>query len=105
MFVIDKRSGKNNLGWRIKKDEKLQTTREFPQEHLIELVGLSPDFVGRIVLYRVNDLNYDAEIDIVQSETGKIYAHVKSIHNQTDPRDLLDISVHHLKKFVEPKKH
>lgn len=83
----------------------MQLTSEFPQEHLVELVGLSPSFVGRIVLYRVNDLNYDAEIDIVQSETGKIYAHVKSIHNQSDARDLLLLSVHHLKKFVEPKKH
>jgi len=83
----------------------LQISSEFPQEHLVELIGLSPNFVGRITLYRQNSGQIDAEIDIVQTESGKIYSHVKSLYNYTDPRDLLDLCVHHLKQFLESKKH
>ncbi len=77
--------------------------KEFPQEHYIELRGLSPAFVGRIALYKQGRV-FQAEIDIVQSETGKIYSHVKSVYNNDDARDLLDLSVHYLKKFLTETK-
>jgi hypothetical protein len=80
----------------------MQMPKHFPQEHLIELHGLSPEFVGRIVIYQQSKC-FNVEIDIVQSETGKIYTHVKSLYDGDDARELLDLSVHHLKKFLAPK--
>lgn len=82
----------------------MQLSREFPQEHLVELKGLSPAFVGRITLYKQGAF-INAEIDIVQSESGKIYSHVKSLYNHDEPRELLDLCVHYLKEFLDAKKH
>ena len=72
---------------------------QFPQEHLVELKGLSPEFVGRIILFKQGN-DYQSEIDIVQSETGKIYSHVKSVYHADEARELLDLSVHYLKEFL-----
>ncbi len=80
----------------------MQMPNHFPQEHMIELRGLSPEFVGRIVIFKQSKL-FNVEIDIVQSETGKIYSHVKSLYDGEDPRELLDLSVHYLKEFLTPK--
>jgi hypothetical protein len=93
------------LGLLKAKEKILQISSEYPQEHLIELLGLSPSFVGRITLFRQTNGNIDAEIDIVQTESGKIYSHVRSLYNHTDARDLLDLCVHYLKKFLDSKKH
>lgn len=76
--------------------------KEFPQEHFIELRGLSPDFVGRIAIYKQGK-NFQTEIDIVQTESGKIYSHVKSLYDGDDARDMLDLSVFHLKQFLTRK--
>lgn len=76
--------------------------KEFPQEHFIELRGLSPDFVGRISILKLGS-KFQTEIDIVQTETGKIYSHVKSIYDGDDPRDMLDLGVHYLKQFLTRK--
>lgn len=76
--------------------------KEFPQEHFIELRGLSPDFVGRIAIYKQGS-SYQTEIDIVQTESGKIYSHVKSLYDGDDARDMLDLSVHYLKLFLTRK--
>lgn len=66
-------------------------------------MGLDPHFVGRIVLYQSRS-GFDVEIDIVQAETGKIYNHVKSLYNQEDPRESLDIAVQYLKDYLHTKK-
>lgn len=76
---------------------------EFPQEHLIELSGLSPFLVGRIVIFEQSSL-FNVEIDLVQQETGKIYKHVKSMFNCDEPREALDLAVQHLKDFLDSKK-
>lgn len=76
--------------------------KEFPQEHFIELRGLSPDFVGRIAIYQQGK-TFQTEIDIVQTESGKIYSHVKSLYDGDDARDMLDLSVHYLKHFLTRK--
>ena len=81
----------------------MQLSAEFPQEHLIELKGLSPAFVGRITLYQQSNA-INAKIDIVQSESGKIYSHVKSLYNHDDPREVLDLCVHYLKEFIDASK-
>ncbi len=76
---------------------------EFPQEHLIELSGLSPFLVGRIVIFEQATL-FNVEIDLVQKETGKIFNHVKSMFNCDDPREALDLAVQYLKDFLDSKK-
>ena len=79
-------------------------SNDFPQEHLIELSGLSPYLVGRIVIIE-NGQYYNVEIDIVQNESGKIYNHVRSLFNEPDAREALDLSVQYLKDFLDSKKH
>lgn len=81
----------------------MQLSNSFPQEHFIRLKGLDPHFTGRITLYRGMN-GFDIEIDIVQSESGKIYNHVKSLYNQEDPRDALDSAVQYLKDYLVSKK-
>ena len=76
----------------------------YPQEHLIELSGLSPYLVGRIVIMESGNF-YNVEIDIVQSESGKIHSHVRTIYNEPDSREALDLSVQYLKNFLDAKKH
>jgi len=76
---------------------------EYPQEYLIELSGISPYFIGRIVIHQ-NDQFFNVDIDIVQSESGKIINHVKSLYNEPDARDALDSSVQHLKNYLDSKK-
>lgn len=82
----------------------MQLSTEFPQEHLIELSGLSPAFVGRIMLFKQGEM-INAEIDIVQAESGKIYSHVKSLYNHDEARELLDLCVHYLKEFLDARKY
>lgn len=77
---------------------------DFPQEHYIELTGLSPHFVGRIVIFKQEEL-FNVEIDIVQNESGKIYNHVKSLYQQPEPREALDTAVQHLKNYLQSKLH
>lgn len=82
----------------------MQLSNDFPQEHFVRLGHLDPHFKGRITLYQATS-GFDVEIDIVQSETGKIYNHVKSMYNQDDPREALDIAVQYLKDYLNSKNH
>lgn len=79
--------------------EKLTT---FPQEFFIELTGLSPFLVGRIIISKQGSY-YNAEIDIVQQESGKIHNHVTILYQESDPREALDLGVHHLKLYLDKK--
>lgn len=74
----------------------------FPQEHLVELKGLTPFLVGRIVITQAS-LGFDVEVDIIQTESGKIYNHVAMIYGETDPREALDLGLHHLKSYLQKK--
>ena len=71
----------------------------FPQEHFIKLQGASDFLMGRIVINQQGK-NFVAEVDIIQIESGKIHNHVTILYDQTDPREALDLGVHHLKKFL-----
>lgn len=76
----------------------------FPLEHFVELSALSPHLIGRIVVFKdLKKLNI--EIDIVQTESGKIYKHVKSIYGEEDLQDALASSIQILKNFLISKKH
>ena len=81
----------------------MQLSKEFPQDFLIELKGLSPDFVGRITVHR-HDESFMAEVDIVQNESGKIYARVKDQYEGDDARELVDLGVHYLRKYMEERR-
>lgn len=74
----------------------------FPQEHIIEMKGISPFLVGRIVVTR-GTKGFDAEIDIIQSESGKIYNHVGIIYGEFDSREAFNLGVHQLKQFLLKK--
>lgn len=73
--------------------------KEFPKEEFIELRGLSPELAGRIVIHQNQNL-FDAEVDIVLSESGKIYKHVDILYKLEDEREALTLGVHRLKKYL-----
>ena len=77
-------------------------TNHFPQEYFIRLHGLDPHFVGRITLYQGSN-GVDVEIDIVQKDSGKIYNHVKSLYNQDEARESVDIAVQYLQDYLSSK--
>ncbi len=74
----------------------------FPKELLIELKGLSPELVGRIIVSRNANL-FDVEVDIVQSESGKIFNHVTILYKQDDDRDAINMGVRHLQSYLNRK--
>lgn len=74
------------------------------EEHLIELKGLSPFLVGRITIMTQGSL-YNVEVDIIQSESGKIFNHVTILYGEEDKREALNLGVHHLQKFLKSKVH
>lgn len=80
----------------------MQIVDNFPQEHFVELRGLSPEFVGRLTIYQQGIL-FNLEIDIVQSESGKIYSHIKTLYNGESAREILELGVHYLKLHIRPK--
>ena len=72
---------------------------DFPKEHLIELKGLSPFLIGRIVVSERGNL-YDAEIDIIQNESGKIFNHIGILYGEMDAQEAFNLGVHQLKQFL-----
>jgi hypothetical protein len=82
----------------------MNKTSEFPQEHFVELKGLSPHFVGRITVYE-DRTKFNLEIDIVQTESGKIYNHVDSLYGEEEVQDALASAVQVLKNYLDSKKH
>lgn len=74
------------------------------EEHLIELKGLSPFLVGRISIMPQGD-KFNVEVDIIQSESGKIFNHVTILYGEEDKREALNLGVHYLQKFLNSKVH
>ena len=72
------------------------------EEHFIELKGLSPYLVGRIGITTYGE-NYNVEVDIIHTESGKIFNHVIILYNESDKREALNLGVHHLQKFLDAK--
>ena len=72
------------------------------KEYYIEVQGLSPYLVGRIVVLPQGN-HFTTEVDIVQGESGKIYAHVKTLFNQNNERESVDLAVHYLKQYMHQK--
>jgi len=74
------------------------------EEYLIELKGLSPQLVGRISINSSGEL-FNVEVDIIQSESGKIFNHVTILYNESDRKEALSLGVHHLQVFLDSKVH
>ncbi|MBG59155.1 MAG: hypothetical protein CME67_05065 [Halobacteriovoraceae bacterium] len=72
---------------------------DYPKEKFVELKGLSPELVGRISVNKVRD-QFDAEVDIVLSESGKIYKHIEILYKLDDEREALNMGIHRLKKYL-----
>ena len=77
----------------------MKNNDQYPQEFFIKLQGAANFLKGRIVINE-NFGKFTAEVDIVQAESGKIHNHVTILYEQVDPREALDLGVHHLKKFL-----
>lgn len=74
---------------------------EFPAEYFIKLDG--QDFLlGRLSINKMNT-SYWVEIDIVQKESKKIFAHVGNLYNTADLDEAINRSVEMLAKYVKPK--
>ncbi|MBY0413792.1 MAG: hypothetical protein K2Q18_06490 [Bdellovibrionales bacterium] len=74
---------------------------EFPAEYFVKLDG--QDFLlGRLSINKMNN-SYWVEVDIVQKESKKIYAHVGNLYNTTDLDEAVTRSVQMLSNFVRPK--
>ena len=74
---------------------------EFPAEYFIKLDG--QDFLlGRLSINKMND-SFWVEIDIVQKESKKIFAHVGNLYNTTDLDEAVTRSVQMLSNYVKPK--
>jgi len=82
---------------------QLNIPTEFPSEHFIELQGLSPYLVGRLIIQQT-DIGFDTEIDIVLNESGKIYKHITVLYGSSDFREALDLGYHSLKKHLNSLK-
>lgn len=80
----------------------MQILNTFPQEFFVRLHGLDEHLKGRITLYQ-GVHGFDLEIDIVQKESGKIYNHVKSMYNESDAREAIDMAVQYLKDYLVSK--
>ena len=74
---------------------------EFPAEYFIKLEG--NDFLlGRLSINKMN-LAFWVEIDIVQKESKKIWAHVGDLHGISDVDEAIVRSVQTLSDFLKNK--
>ena len=76
--------------------------KEFPAEFFIKLEG--QDFLlGRLSINKMNQ-SFWVEIDIVQKESKKIWAHVGNLYGISELDEALDQSVKTLSNFLQSKK-
>lgn len=74
---------------------------EFPAEYFVKLDG--NDFLlGRLSINKMNS-TFWVEIDIVQKESKKIWAHVGDLYNVPDLDEAITASVQKLSQHVKPK--
>jgi hypothetical protein len=74
---------------------------EFPAEYFIKLEGQG-FLLGRLTVNKLNQ-SFWVEIDIVQNESRKIWAHVADLHGITELDEAIDKSVQTLADFVKKK--
>jgi hypothetical protein len=74
---------------------------EFPAEYFIKLEG-QEFLLGRLSVNKLNSAFW-VEVDIVQKESKKIWAHVGDLHGIVDLDEALHKSVQALADFVKKK--
>jgi hypothetical protein len=75
---------------------------EFPAEYFIKLEG-QEFLLGRLSVNKLNSAFW-VEVDIVQKESKKIWAHVGDLHGIVDLDEALHKSVQTLADFVKDHK-
>ncbi len=73
---------------------------EFPAEYFIKLDG-QEFLLGRLSINKMNS-SFWVEVDIVQKESKKIFAHVGNLYNVADLDEAITSSVQMLSKYVKP---
>lgn len=73
---------------------------EFPADYFIKLEG-QEYLLGRLSINKMNN-SFWVEIDIVQKESKKIFAHVGNLYNVSDLDEAITSSVQMLSKYVKP---
>lgn len=74
---------------------------EFPAEYFIKLEG--QDFLlGRLSINKMSN-GFWVEVDVVQKESKKIFAHVGNLYNVADLDEAVTSSVQMLSTYVNPK--
>lgn len=73
--------------------------KEFPAERYIELEN-NPYLFGRITIHHVKE-EYNAEVDIINRESHKIFKHVDIVYHQYSAEEALIVAIQRLRKFLE----
>lgn len=76
--------------------------KEFPAEFFVKLEG-QEFLLGRLSVNKMNS-SYWVEIDIVQKESKKIFAHVGNVYNINELDEAVDRSVQTLSDYLNNKK-
>lgn len=76
--------------------------QEFPAEFFIKLEG-QEFLLGRLSINKMND-SFWVEIDIVQKESKKIWAHVGNLYGVAELDEAVDRSVQTLSDYLQKKK-
>lgn len=75
--------------------------QEFPAEFFVKLEG-NEFLLGRLSINKMN-ASFWVEIDIVQKESKKIYAHVGNVYGISELDEAVDRSVQTLSDFLKGK--
>lgn len=71
---------------------------QYPVEKLVEFTN-DKFFLGRIVVHKVKE-QFHVEVDVVQTESHKIYRHIGSLYGFDDFADALEMGYRELRLKV-----
>lgn len=74
----------------------------YPHEVYLDIDN-EPFFKGRIVLNKVSR-GFQADIDIVSTESQRIYKHVGQVFESSDADEALDSAIYKLSQFLKTGK-
>lgn len=70
----------------------------FPLEKIVEFTN-DPYFLGRIVVHQVKE-RFHVEVDVVSTESHKIFKHIGTLYDFDDPSDALEMGYRELRLKV-----
>ena len=77
-------------------------SKTYPYDYFVQLEG-DPYHMGRITVTKTQDY-FNAEINLVNSESQKIFSHVSMIFQELDEEELLQKSIQRLSEYLEKLK-